>query len=56
MIETAGQDLGSMGGLLGTLLSVVGASLLTGGILNHRGQTRREQAMIAEDDLASGDR
>jgi hypothetical protein len=33
------------------------ASLLTGGILNHRGQTRREQAMAAEDDLSqAGDR
>lgn len=57
VIETAGQDLGSVGGLLGTLLSVVGASLLTGGILNHRGQTRREQAMAVEDDLGqAGDR
>jgi hypothetical protein len=50
VIQTAGQDLASVGGLLGTLLSIVGASLLTGGILNQRGITRREEATFAEDD------
>jgi hypothetical protein len=36
VIETAGQDLASLGGLLGVLLSVIGVSLLTAGILSHR--------------------
>ena len=35
VVETAGQDMGSMGGLLGTLLSVIGVSLLTSGLLSH---------------------
>jgi hypothetical protein len=51
VIQTAGQNMDSVGGLLGTLLSVIGASLLTGGILNHRGLTRREQASLANDEL-----
>ncbi|HTT76178.1 MAG TPA: hypothetical protein VMF50_09410 [Candidatus Binataceae bacterium] len=50
VIETAGQNMGSVGGLLGTLLSVIGASLLTAGILNHRGLTRRERLALADDD------
>lgn len=57
VVETAGQNMTSLGGLLGTLLSVVGVSLLTTGLLSHsrlsregedaddnsrvRGQTRR---------------
>ena len=47
VIETAGQDLASLGGLLGVLLSVVGVSILTAGILSHRGQAQRarEQAL-----------
>jgi hypothetical protein len=49
VIQTAGQDLASLGGLLGTLMSVVGASLLTAGILNHRGITRRENAALLDD-------
>jgi hypothetical protein len=51
VIQTAGQDLASVGGLLGTLLSMIGASLLTAGILNHRGLTRRalEEAANEED-------
>jgi hypothetical protein len=35
VIETAGQNLASLGGLLGTLLSVIGVSLLTSGLLSH---------------------
>ncbi len=38
VIQTAGQDLASVGGLLGTMLSIVGASLLTAGILSQRGR------------------
>ncbi len=34
VIETAGQDLASVGGLLGTLLSIVGVSLLAAGLLS----------------------
>jgi len=52
VIQTAGQDMSSVGGLLGTLLSVIGASLLTGGILNHRGLTRRENAPSLDDETA----
>jgi hypothetical protein len=52
VIQTAGQDMSSVGGLLGTLLSVIGASLLTGGILNHRGLTRRENTPSLDDEAA----
>jgi hypothetical protein len=53
VIQTAGQDLSSVGGLLGTVLSIVGASMLTAGILNHRGITRRENAMGFDDEAGS---
>jgi hypothetical protein len=35
VVETAGQQLASVGGLLGTLASIIGVSLLTGGLLSH---------------------
>lgn len=35
VIETAGQNLHSVGGLLGVLLSVLGVSLFTAGWLSH---------------------
>ena len=35
VIETAGQNLASVGGLLGVLLSVIGVSLFTAGLLSH---------------------
>ncbi len=35
VVETAGQNMESLGGLLGTLLSVIGVSLLTSGLLSH---------------------
>ena len=41
VIETAGQALGSVGGLLGVITSVIGVSILTAGILSHRGMTQR---------------
>jgi hypothetical protein len=56
VVETAGQNLTSVGGLLGVLVSVIGVSLLTTGLLSHwrisreadqddnstiRGETRR---------------
>jgi hypothetical protein len=40
VVETAGQNLASVGGLLGTLLSLIGVSLLTTGILSHIRLTR----------------
>jgi hypothetical protein len=50
VIETAGQALGSLGGLLGVLLSVIGVSILTAGILSHRGQAQRVREHALEDD------
>jgi uncharacterized membrane protein YkgB len=41
VIETAGQALGSVGGLLGVITSVIGVSILTAGILSHRGMAQR---------------
>jgi hypothetical protein len=54
VIETAGQDLGSLGGLLGVLLSVVGVSIFTAGVLSLRGQAQRarEQALDNDGDAA----
>ena len=50
VIETAGQAMASMGGLLGLLLSLVGVSLLTAGILNHRGIAQRAREQSLDDD------
>jgi len=56
VVETAGQNMTSLGGLLGVLVSLIGVSLLTTGLLSHsrlsregddadnpaiRGETRR---------------
>ena len=49
VIETAGQALGSLGGLLGLLLSVIGVSILTAGILSHRGQAQRAREEAQEE-------
>jgi hypothetical protein len=35
VVETAGQNMTSVGGLLGVLLSIIGVSLLTSGLLSH---------------------
>jgi hypothetical protein len=40
VVETAGQNLGSVGGLLGVLVSIIGVSLLTAGLLSHSRLTR----------------
>jgi len=40
IIETAGQNLASLGGLLGLLASLIGVSILTTGLLNHFRITR----------------
>jgi hypothetical protein len=50
VIETAGQDMASVGGLLGILLSLVGVSLLVAGILNHRGLAQRAREQALDDD------
>jgi hypothetical protein len=56
VIETAGQDLASLGGLLGVLLSMIGVSILVAGILNQRGlaQRAREQALENDQDGVRG--
>ncbi len=50
VIETAGQNLASVGGLLGVLLSLIGVSILVAGILNHRGSAMR----LREQELEGG--
>jgi hypothetical protein len=50
VIETAGQDMASVGGLLGILLSMVGVSLFVAGILNHRGMAQRAREAAFDDD------
>jgi len=40
VVQTAGQKLASIGGLLGVLLSLIGVSLLTAGLLSHSRLTR----------------
>jgi hypothetical protein len=40
VVETAGQNLASIGGLLGVLVSLIGVSLLTAGLLSHSRLTR----------------
>lgn len=49
VIETAGQALGSVGGLLGVITSVIGVSILTAGILSHRGMTQRAREDASND-------
>jgi hypothetical protein len=50
VIETAGQNLASLGGLLGVLLSVIGVSILVAGLLNHRGSAMRLREQELEGD------
>lgn len=54
VIETAGQALASVGGLLGVITSVIGVSLLTAGILSHRGSAQR--AREAQENEEAGSR
>jgi hypothetical protein len=54
VIETAGQDAASLGGLLGVLLSVIGVSILTAGILNHRGIAQRGREQALDNDMDGG--
>lgn len=49
-IQTSGQSLNSVGGLLGVLASLVGVAFLTTGILNHYRLTREN----ADPEVATG--
>jgi hypothetical protein len=44
VVETAGQNLTSVGGLLGVLVSVIGVSMLTAGLLSHFRLSRESHA------------
>ncbi|HVC44738.1 MAG TPA: hypothetical protein VND20_07955 [Candidatus Binataceae bacterium] len=52
VIETAGQNLAQVGGLLGVIVSVVGVSMLTAGILTNRGLIARAREQEREADAA----
>ena len=56
VVETAGQNLASLGGLLGVLLSLIGVSILVAGLLNHHGiaMRLREQELENDKDGARG--
>ena len=55
-IQTSGQSLNSVGGLLGAIASLIGVSLLTAGILNHYRLTRERVAAIAAGNAPVADR
>jgi hypothetical protein len=55
VIETAGQNLASVGGLLGVLVSLLGVSLLTAGLLSHW-RLSRENDAVAEAGIRGQDR
>lgn len=46
VVETAGQNLASVGGLLGLIASLVGTSLLVSGLLNHSRLSREPARMV----------
>jgi hypothetical protein len=48
VVETAGQNLSSVGGLLGVFASIIGAAFLTTGILNHNRLSREQFREPAE--------
>jgi hypothetical protein len=48
-VQTAGQSLSSVGGLLGILASLIGVGLLTTGILNHCRLSRERESSDDED-------
>jgi hypothetical protein len=52
-LQTSGQSLNSVGGLLGVLASLLGAAFLTTGILNHCRLSREEAAPQSDDQTAS---
>ena len=53
IIETAGHDLASLGGLLGLMASIVGVALLVTGILNHSRLTREKMIQAQENSTLS---
>ncbi|HKV55949.1 MAG TPA: hypothetical protein VJN94_15055 [Candidatus Binataceae bacterium] len=46
VIETAGQNMSSVGGLLGVVASLIGVAFLTTGLLNHHRLTREQASEI----------
>jgi hypothetical protein len=52
VIETAGQNMASVGGLLGVIASLIGVALLLTGLLNHH-RLSRERASSSELPTAS---
>jgi hypothetical protein len=50
VVETAGQNLASIGGLLGMIASLLGAALLITGLLSHY-RLSRERANLAQPEL-----
>ena len=50
VIETAGENLSSVGGLLGMITSMVGAALLITGLLTHY-RLSRERSNLAQSEL-----
>jgi hypothetical protein len=55
VIETAGQNLASVGGLLGMIASLLGTALLITGLLSHY-RLSREQANSAPPEVRSAPR
>jgi hypothetical protein len=55
VIETAGQNLSSVGGLLGMIASLVGSALLITGLLSHY-RLSREHANLAPTELSAAPR
>ena len=50
VVETAGQNLASVGGLLGVIASLIGAAFLITGLLSHY-HLSRERANLAPPEL-----
>jgi len=55
VVETAGQNLASVGGLLGMIASLLGAALLITGLLSHY-RLSRERANLAQPELQGAPR
>jgi len=55
VVETAGQNLASIGGLLGMIASLLGAALLITGLLGHC-RLSRERANLAQPELQGAPR
>ena len=55
VVETAGQNLASIGGLLGMIASLLGSALLITGLLSHY-RLSREHANLAQPELPAAPR